>query len=282
MRIQAATDPGTPDRPNEDHYLIDPAVGVVVLADGATARTDTGCAHGTAWYARALTEALAARAAAAGGPERLRFALLDAIEDTAAAHPGCDLAHPGTPSATVAALAPYSESAVEVLVLGDATVIVATETDTRAHTQSVDHIGQSERDAACALPIGDPAREDLLVAMKQVMHARRNTDGGYWVAAADPGAAYRAYSRIVPVLGLRQVLLLSDGAAALSEVYGATDAAGLLALALAEGPGAIIKQVRAIEEGDPDARQYPRTKGSDDATAVLVDYTSEEPGDATV
>ncbi|MEU5874165.1 protein phosphatase 2C domain-containing protein [Glycomyces sp. NPDC047369] len=279
MRIRAATDPGAAARPNEDHYLVDDGRGIVVLADGATARTDTGCEHGTAWYAQTLT---AQTAAAATGSEALRFALLDAIEATAGAHSGCDLTHPGTPSATVAAVRTRSADAVEVLVLGDATVIVATDAGTQVHTQRIDHIAAAERAAACALPIGDPSREDLLVAMKEVMHAHRNAEGGYWVAATDPAAAYRAYSRIVPARGLRQILLLSDGAAALSEVYSATDAPGLVALALAEGPESIINQVRAIEADDPYARQYPRTKRSDDATAILIDYTSsEEPGDAT-
>ncbi|MEU6246052.1 hypothetical protein [Glycomyces sp. NPDC047010] len=34
--------------------------------------------------------------------------------------------------------------------------------------------------------------------------------------------------------------------------------------------------------GDPEARQYPRTKRGDDATAILIDFTEEAPGDGSV
>src|SRR5437588_9355589 len=50
MRVSTVTEPGDPARDNEDWVTADP--DLVIVLDGATARTATGCAHGIAWYAR--------------------------------------------------------------------------------------------------------------------------------------------------------------------------------------------------------------------------------------
>jgi hypothetical protein len=268
VRITAATDPGRTDRPNEDHHIV--RADLVVLADGATSRTDSGCDHGTAWYSQTLCGHIAARGATAA---TLRGALADAIDATCAAHPECDPAHPGSPAATVGIVRAYGHDAIEWLVLGDISLVLDTGEAVVVHTQSVDHIGEAERDAATALPISHPERERLLVEMKRAMNAARNQEGGYWVAAADRSAAYRAQSGILPLTGVRQLLMLSDGAAALADVYGQTDAPGLLDLAADEGPAAILKRVRAIEDADPEATRYPRTKVRDDATAIAIEVS---------
>jgi hypothetical protein len=44
----------------------------------------------------------------------------------------------------------------------------------------------------------------------------------------------------------------------------------LLALLDESGPDELVRQVRAAEAVDPDGRQWPRTKRSDDATAVYL------------
>jgi hypothetical protein len=44
----------------------------------------------------------------------------------------------------------------------------------------------------------------------------------------------------------------------------------LLALLDESGPAELVRQVRAAEAVDPDGRQWPRTKRSDDATAVYL------------
>lgn len=266
VHITAATDPGRTDQPNEDHYQI--SDDLVVLADGATSRTSSGCSHGPAWYAQTLCGHIAERGTASA---TLRGALAAAIDATCADHPGCDLTHRGSPSATVGIVRAYGSDAIEWLVLGDVVLILDTVDGLIVHSQSVDHIGQAERDAAKALPIGHPDRDRHLVQMKQVMNALRNTDGGYWVASTDRRAAYHASSGIIPLSGVRRMLLLSDGAGALADVYGQADAATLLDLAADEGPEAILKRVRAIENTDPEATRYPRTKICDDATALYID-----------
>jgi len=45
---------------------------------------------------------------------------------------------------------------------------------------------------------------------------------------------------------------------------------GLVAAARDKGLKALAEELREIEEGDPEGRQFPRFKKSDDATAILL------------
>lgn len=66
----------------------------IVVLDGATARTGTGCVHGIAWYAAKLGSALAGLAA--DRESELANALMYGIRFTADQHRDtCDLSHPG-------------------------------------------------------------------------------------------------------------------------------------------------------------------------------------------
>jgi hypothetical protein len=60
-------------------------------------------------------------------------------------------------------------------------------------------------------------------------------------------------------------VLLSDGASRLVD-----PCEELLALLDESGPDELLRQARAAEAVDPEGRQWPRTKRSDDATAVYL------------
>ncbi|MEG8040688.1 protein phosphatase 2C domain-containing protein [Sphingomonas sp. LR60] len=66
------------------------------------------------------------------------------------------------------------------------------------------------------------------------------------------------------------LLLMSDGMAALIDSYAAYDAAGLVAVMRSHGLAALAQELRAIERSDAACRRYPRFKASDDATALWV------------
>lgn len=117
MRINASSEPGS-DKPNEDYLAI--GKEMVVVLDGATARTDTGCVHGVAWYAQHLADAIVDHPDLP--PED---ALALAIVQTANQHRECDLEHPGTPSAAVA-IVQVRQDVLRYLVLGDVTVVADT------------------------------------------------------------------------------------------------------------------------------------------------------------
>ena len=61
MRVSTASEAGTRSSPNEDWAMA--SENLIVVLDGATARTGTGCVHGIAWYAAKLGSALAGLAA---------------------------------------------------------------------------------------------------------------------------------------------------------------------------------------------------------------------------
>ncbi|VXC45146.1 hypothetical protein [Sphingomonas sp. 8AM] len=66
------------------------------------------------------------------------------------------------------------------------------------------------------------------------------------------------------------LLLMSDGMAALVDSYAAYDAAGLVAAMRSRGLAALGGELRAIERSDATCTRYPRFKSSDDATALWV------------
>jgi hypothetical protein len=94
--------------------------------------------------------------------------------------------------------------------------------------------------------------------------------GGYWVAAADPEAASQAVTGTLPGKALRRAVLLSDGASRLVDLFGLATWEELVELLDESGPEELLRQVRAAEAVDPEGRQWPRTKRSDDATAVYL------------
>jgi hypothetical protein len=65
--------------------------------------------------------------------------------------------------------------------------------------------------------------------------------------------------------------LTDPGASRLVDPFGLATWEEVLALLDESGPEELLRQVRAAEAVDPEGRQWPRTKRSDDATAVYLD-----------
>ena len=74
------------------------------------------------------------------------------------------------------------------------------------------------------------------------------------------------------VVGAREgrALLVSDGFEAAIDDYALYDGAALMAAA--GDLEAVLAEVRAVENDDPDLTRFPRFKRSDDATAMLVHF----------
>jgi hypothetical protein len=104
MRVAAASEPGSPDKPNEDGVVVTAHMATVL--DGATVRTGTGCIHSVPWFVENLAGSLVRHQEIS--PVN---ALTAAITETAAAHRDtCDLNHPGTPSAALAIAQAHGDS----------------------------------------------------------------------------------------------------------------------------------------------------------------------------
>jgi hypothetical protein len=278
MRAAVITEPGAQDLANEDWAGVAPGLAVVLDGLSAPEGTGTGCRHGTPWYVAQLGPRLLTQAS---DPARtLVYALAEAIRQVADLHPECDLAHPGTPSATLVLLRTLAERA-DYLVLADAVMLLDTSDGLRVVTDDrVNHLATKERAAASRLPTGSARHLRRRVQLTTALRRSRNRPGGYWVAAADPLAATQAVTGSLARKDLHRAVLLSDGASRLVDVFGLATWGELLALLDDGGPGELVRRVRAAEAADPQGRRWPRTKGSDDATAiylVLNETTNDRP-----
>ncbi len=128
---------------------------------------------------------------------------------------------------------------------------------------------QAEQAAAAALGPDVTAaavRTDSVLAERR---AARNLTHN--VLSIDAGAALRAtqFRRAAVVPG-DELLLMSDGFAALIAPYAAYDADGLFAALPEKGLDGLGQELRAIENADIAGRNHPRFKASDDATALWL------------
>jgi hypothetical protein len=268
MRVVLASEPGAPDRANEDFAAAVP--GAVVLLDGAgyVPETGIGCMHGIAWYARTLGGLLAAGMCDDRVP--LAELLARGIEQVGRMHAGtCDLGHPATPGATVI-IARERGDTLEYLVLCDSVLLLLPrEGGPRAVTDaSLGEVIAGFRPAASLVP-GTTEHDAAWRAYSRELEAARNQPGGYWLAAADPAAAGHALTGAEPLADLSAVALLSDGASRLADRFHLATWAEVGDILCLDGPSGLIERVRAAESGDPRGQRWPRGKIHDDATAVF-------------
>ena len=259
-----ATAPGDPDIVNEDFVAASPSAAVVL--DGVTPmdRSDTGCRHGVAWYARRLgTELFALATTTASQPRSLVDCLADAIACTRDAHSGsCDLAHPDSPAATVAVVRMVGDQ-IDYLVLSDAAVVL--DLGTHLCEVSDNRAGQVSRRlrAGGVRPTGP------------VVRAHRNRPEGYWVAAEQPEAAYEALTGTAATAEAHRIVVASDGATRLVDTFGLYDWPGALDVLQRDGPDAWLERTRAAERAEAaDPAGARRAKVHDDATVVLFGRTT--------
>lgn len=256
-------------RPSEDVVSVLP--NGVVLLDGATSLRP-GLKSG-GWYASLLAGAIAGRLV--GYPTMDLADLLAASIRAVARDHGLT---PGeSPSSTVA-LVRWNDDVVEGLVLADSPVVVdlvapgvrVLEDDRIAGLR---RSGPSYRDR---LRAGDGYGESHEVALRSSaaeVGRWRNAPGGFWVAEADPDAAYEARRASWPRETVHRVLLASDGVACGVDDYEIfPDWSAVFDLVTAQGPDAVLDAVRAAEESDPDGTRWPRPKRHDDQALAIVDF----------
>ncbi len=266
MRIVTATEPADASKASEDWILAEPDLAIAL--DGATARTDTGCRHGIAWYAAKLGSAITDRSTDPG--RDLKAVLAGAIAGTRDQHRDCDLDHPGTPSAAVGIVRPRGVL-LEYLVLGDVTLLLDTVHGLNVITDDrVDQTAIEQRADAARYPFGTAEKQAALLRMKHAELAVRNQPGGFWVAAADPAAADQAITGSLPAREVRRLALLTDGAARAVVLFQLMDWRGLLDVLAKEGPSHLIGRVRAAEMSDHEGIRWPRNKRCDDASAIFI------------
>jgi serine/threonine protein phosphatase PrpC len=207
----------------------------------------------------------------------LREALRNAIDATREKYerlvPLNDIQPP--PSAAIS-LVGISGNELKVLSLGDVSVAIL---DKATSSTKVLHGGKRtltekslERTYTQDLENGVPskeARERALAVVDERRMARMNRPGGYWIAGLEPKAADHAVEKSLQLEAGDRILIASDGFM-VAEEYGVVPHWSEVLLGK-KGLSDILREVRSVEEQDPEGRTYARLKKSDDATALLLE-----------
>ncbi|MFD5916042.1 hypothetical protein ACFVYP_28965 [Kitasatospora sp. NPDC058201] len=241
---------------------------LAVVLDGlSTVGLETGCEHGVTWYVAQLGGHL--MAALADTERSLTDGLAQALEQVAVLHSTCDLANPGTPSATVSILRAGVEH-FDYLVLADSPIVFErggdylVKTDLRVDTVVPELRAETER-----FITGTPEHTASVRRMVTAQRLTRNTVGGYWVAASTREAADHAFTGSVPAVGIGSVAVMSDGASRLVTDYGEASWAEVFTTLRTAGAHGLISAVRDVEATDPDGVRWPRYKRGDDAAVAF-------------
>ena len=274
MRVEVVTEAAPGRAANEDHaFHSGDLVGVL---DGVTvpAGVDSGCVHGPAWYVRQLAGHLERTAT---GSRSLVDGLAAAIESVRVDHGGvCDPDHPNTPAASLA-LARVIGDRLEYLLLCDAYLVldVGDRVEVVTDERFAVAVAGIRRAALTGAVIGSAEQQEQVRWAALQRQRLTNHAGGYWIAAADPAAAYEAVTGSVPLTGavrVRRAALLTDGASCAVDRYRLYDWRGLLDLVTDHGPARLIRDVRALEAADATGQARPRYKRHDDASVVLCRF----------
>ncbi len=280
MRVELCTEPGNPARPNEDFASVAlPASGqggTLVVLDGVTPpQGDDGCVHDVPWFVARLGGALG-ELSVSRRDMTLAEILSAAIARTAETHRStCDLSHPRTPQATVV-LARWDAGQVEYLVLSDSALLVespagAVEAVLDRRLDLLPPRVTEARDLVRSLPQGSPQRAAAVREYVAVVESLRNAEDGFFTAAADPSAAFRAVTGTRPRAEVRTLVGLTDGATRWVEKLGEGDWAECFAFLRKAGPQGLVERVRVLERERVAAGVRVGGKPHDDATAVWVE-----------
>jgi hypothetical protein len=269
VRVTMASAAARAGRVNEDFVGAVPTAAVLIDGAGGVAGAASVCRHGVAWYASRLGGELLGLLSL-DADRTLPALLAEAIERVADVHRvTCDLADPSSPWAAVAILRLRDDRA-DYLVLGD-TVLVLDQageplvvSDSREVT-----IAGPYRSALETAVRGSAEYERIRREGTDVMRAKRNQPGGYWVAKEDPRAAAEAVIGDCPSSELTGAVLLSNGASRIVDRFRLADWPEILATLASTGPDAIIHRVRQAE-----ARQ---AVAADDATLAYCTALAEHP-----
>ncbi len=264
MRVQSAK---LPTHSGDDRLFVT-SRGVIVL-DGATSHGPDELAAGD--YVDHLGQALVDRMDGERTlPDVLAAALRRTIDEL-----GLIENSPYSPSSTVAMTQVNKANDIDLLVLGDSTIVAGNTMGTieALCDERLDSLALPQRERYRArLQEGsgfDDNHRAILGELQQAQRALRNRPNGYWIASTDPSAARHAISVTRPSDKLDWLILATDGAAdtlaALKVPW--CDIAEMDGTALTE----LLDRCNRWEQTtDPNGLMVPRSKRHDDKTIAVV------------
>ena len=247
---------------NQDRYAW--GDGWAFVLDGASAFTTAHPQHDGGWYAERLRSSLA-RGLRYTSEEATSAVVARAILAAASAHED-----PRTcPNSTIA-LARWNDKKVELYVLGDSTAaLVAQGKEFVLSDSRMANVAQDlRREYRERLREGhgfDVRHREILRAIQTRQATARNQPCGYWIAGADPNAAFQAISRTFCAHETSTITLATDGGANLLE-YGLLNSWSETK-AIDDLHEALVN-LRSVEARDLNGAAHPRSKPHDDATIL--------------
>ncbi|MEU3273882.1 hypothetical protein ABZ639_23845 [Saccharomonospora sp. NPDC006951] len=241
---------GLPRSPEGSEDVVVTTGNAVVLLDGATEFRQDLPSGG--WYAARLGERI--ERLLLGAPhDDLGSVLGKAIAEVTEAG---SLTRRHSPSSTVAMLR-WTDDTIEALVLADSPIVA---------------FGQSGFEVVADTRL-DELRESGRLRTRAQVDRLRNSEGGFWVAEADPGAANQALRRTWRREEIEAVVLATDGVSVGVDDYRVLEWPSVLSIARDQGAARVLDVVRTAELGDPGRTRWPRAKLHDDQALALIDFT---------
>ncbi|WIX78761.1 hypothetical protein QRX50_46790 [Amycolatopsis carbonis] len=260
MKTIACQLPGFDDS-DDKIFVTDHAI---VMLDGASAFVPVPVPP--AVYAHELGRRLSQRLEEAPDHD-LAGILAHAIHDVAT---DLSLERGRSPSSTVTILREHAGT-IDILILGDNLVALPGTTLTDDRLSRLDLAPSRHYRHRLARGAGfDETHRETLRQLQSQQAARRNQEGGYWIAEADPAAAQHAVTSRFPVGDVPWAVLATDGAYKPMQYLGLADWPMLAGSEKADLER-VLHQCEVWEAfTDPIAAQLPRAKRHDDKSLAVV------------
>ena len=275
--LEGLSIPGSPERENDDAMGATSSIAFVL--DGVTSLVETPLMPGrsdAAWVSHTARDLLLKH-----GPDAvkdLRGLLRDVAFEITKQFEALRLRPPGAryelPWTTIS-LVGVEPGRMHIAYVGDSRVLVETADDAIHNfgispSRSAFETGLAAKMIAARKGIGVEAQRQTVLPHLQRARDIVNTPQGFWLLGADAAVGEHAKVATLELSGPATVLLATDGFYALKEDYGRYGDRELIATAQTVGLKILARELRHIEDDDPEGARYPRMKKSDDATALLV------------
>ncbi|MEH3092033.1 MAG: hypothetical protein PGN20_08235 [Agrobacterium cavarae] len=277
--IDSISDPGKPERANEDRLAWNASSAFVV--DGATGLGDqqfmTGFGSDAAWIAEFAAKRLMSEVTPeADFADIIRRISQDArISFEALAG---DQPRYAWPVAALAGLR-VTPNGLQFAGLGDSVAYILHDDGREESLMALPDAFEREQAAARAhvarlggigaagMATSDPK---TLADLRRNRERQNTADGTVWSLSLVPETADHIATATIDIAGGATAIICSDGLADLVSLYGRYTPGSLIRRAVTAGLPSLIKELRQLErEIDPEGLRYPRLKQSDDTTAIL-------------